>query len=149
MAAHTFAALALQRLVLGGFVWGWVADRYGRRVNAVGFIVAAVMVVAYLRAPGEPALLKLLGFAWGFVVAASVAWGVYFAELYPPHLRATAASIFHWGRIISFFAPALTAAVADAAGLTAAMMLAAVLYLLAAAIWLLLLPETLSRKGHS
>ena len=131
--------------LLGGFVWGWVADRFGRRINAIGFIAAAVMIVAYLRAPNNIDLLKTLGFFYGFVISAGVAWGVYFAELYPAHLRSTAASIFHWGRVISFFAPAATAAVAETAGLTTGMMLAALLYVSAAAVWLLL-PETLIKK---
>ena len=125
---------------------GWVADRFGRRINAIGFFIAAAMIVAYLRAPGDLALLKGLGFVYGFAISAGVAWGVYFAELYPAHLRSTAASIFHWGRILSFFAPAVTAAVADAAGLTTGMMLASLLYLLAGGVWLML-PETLLRKA--
>ena len=131
--------------ILGGFFWGWVADRFGRRVGAVGFVLTAVMIVAFLRAPSDLALLTVLGFAYGVVISAGVAWGVYFAELYPAHLRSTAASIFHWGRLISFFAPAVTAAVADAFGLGVGMMLAALLYVVAAGVWWLL-PETLSTR---
>lgn len=131
--------------MLGGFFWGWVADRFGRRVNALGFVLAAVLIVIYLRAPNNPALLQGLGFAYGFVVTAGVAWGVYFAELYPAHLRSTAASIFHWGRAISFFAPAVTAAIADRAGLVTGMALAALIYLMAAAVWWRL-PETLPAR---
>lgn len=134
--------------MLGGFVWGWVADRFGRRINAVGFVVAAALIVIYLRAPNDPVLLQGLGFVYGFMITAGVAWGVYFAELYPAHLRSTAASIFHWGRAISFFAPALTAAVAESAGLTTGMGLAALLYLVAAGVWWLL-PETLVRGPKS
>lgn len=133
--------------LVGGFVWGWVADRFGRRINALGFVLAAVLIIIYLRAPNEPLLLlQGLGFAYGFVITAGVAWGVYFAELYPSHLRSTAASIFHWGRAISFFAPAVTAAVAESAGLTTGMALAALLYLVAASVWWLL-PETLVRRA--
>ena len=71
---------------------------------------------------------------------------MYFAELYPAHLRSTAASIFHWGRVISFFAPAAAAEVAETAGLTTGMMLAALLYVSAAAVWLLL-SETLKEPA--
>ena len=131
--------------ILGGFVWGWLADRYGRRVGSIGFFLAAVMIVLYLRAPSDLALLRALGFAFGFIVASGVVWGPFFAELYPPHLRSTAASIIHWGRIIGFFAPAVTAGVAAAVGLGTSMMLASLLYCAAGGIWLLL-PETLVRK---
>ena len=132
--------------ILGGFVWGWIADRFGRRVGAIGFFLGGAMIVAYLRAPSDLVLLTVLGFAFGFIIASGVVWGPFFAELYPPHLRSTAASIIHWGRIIGFFAPAVTAAVASAVGLTTSMMLAALLYCAAGGIWLML-PETLVRKA--
>lgn len=131
--------------ILGGFIWGWIADRYGRRMGSIGFFLGGAMIVAYLRAPSDLVLLTVLGFAFGFIIASGVVWGPFFAELYPPHLRSTAASIIHWGRIIGFFAPAVTAAVASAVGLTTSMMLAALLYCAAGGVWLLL-PETLVRK---
>lgn len=130
--------------ILGGFFWGWVADRFGRRAGIIGFLIGAAMIIAYLRAPSLPALLGALGFIYGFVMSSGVAWGPYFAELYPQHLRSTAASVFHWGRIIGFMAPAMTVAAASLFGLTAAMMLAALVYLVAAFVWWLL-PETLRR----
>ena len=130
--------------IFGGFFWGWVADRYGRRVGAVGFFVAAAIIVAYLRAPSTLWLLTAIGAAFGFLISSGVAWGPFFAEQYPPHLRSTAASIFHWGRVIGFMAPAVTAGVADAFGLTTGMMLAAAIYALCGGVWLML-PETLRR----
>ncbi len=132
--------------ILGGFVWGWIADRYGRRMGSIGFFLGGAMIVAYLRAPSDLTLLTVLGFAFGFIIASGVVWGPFFAELYPPHLRSTAASIIHWGRIIAFFAPAVTAGVASVVGLTTSMMLAALLYCAAGGIWLML-PETLVRKA--
>jgi hypothetical protein len=58
------------------------------------------------------------------------------AELYPPHLQSTAASIFNWGRVISFFAPLITARVAESAGMAAAMIMGAVAFSLAGVLWL-------------
>ncbi|WP_185965070.1 MFS transporter [Glacieibacterium frigidum] len=131
--------------ILGGFFWGWVADRFGRRAGILGFVIGSAIIIAYLRAPAVPALLGTLGAAYGFVMSSGIAWGPYFTELYPSHLRSTAASVFHWGRIIGFLAPAITVAVADVVGLTAAMMMAALVYLAAALVWWLL-PETLVRR---
>ncbi len=133
--------------IVGGFLWGWVADRFGRRWGAVGYFLGAAMIVAYLRVPSDLALLTVLGFGYGVVISSSVVWGPYFAELYPQHLRSTAASIFHWGRVIGFIAPAITAAVAASAGLGVGMMLAAALYCVAAGVWLML-PETLQRRAR-
>ena len=72
--------------------------------------------------------------------------GPWLSELYPPHLRSTAASIFNWGRVISMTAPLITAPLAEAFGLAPVMSLASVSFLGAAAIWLCL-PETLKRTA--
>lgn len=130
--------------IVGGFLWGWVADRYGRRVNALGFVGAAVLIALYLSV-GETLLqLRLIGIVFGLLLPASVIWGPWIAELYPAHLRSTAASIFNWGRIISLFSPPVTAAVAEGFGLGAAMALGGAAWFAAALVWRRL-PETLSR----
>jgi MFS family permease len=131
--------------IAGGFFWGWTADRYGRRFNAAGFIIAAVAIVAYLLSPSNLLLLKLLGLIYGAALCSSVIWGPWMAELYPSHLQSTAASIFNWGRIISFFAPLITAQVADAFSLRTAMFTAAAAFTTAAAIWLMQRETLLTR----
>ena len=130
--------------IVGGFLWGWVADRYGRRVNALGFVGAAVLIALYLTAGETLAQLRVIGILFGLLLPASVIWGPWIAELYPAHLRSTAASIFNWGRIISLFSPPVTAAVAEGFGLAAAMALGGVAWLVAALVWRRL-PETLAR----
>jgi MFS family permease len=131
--------------IVGGFFWGTIADRYGRKVNAVGFGLGALTVALYVTMADTVPLLLVLGCAYGFMIAASVIWGPWIAELYPPHLRSTAASIFNWGRLISFFAPLVTGAVAESYGLNIAMSMAAVAFGLATLVWLTL-PETLKRQ---
>ncbi|KQU49812.1 hypothetical protein ASG67_12045 [Sphingomonas sp. Leaf339] len=122
--------------IAGGFVWGWAADRYGRRFNAIGFLIAAAAILVYLAMPTNMLLFRLVGLVYGAMLCSSVIWGPWLAELYPPHLRSTAASIFNWGRIISFFAPLITGFLADRYGLTAPMASAAVAFTIAAIIWL-------------
>jgi MFS family permease len=123
--------------VIGGFVWGYAADRLGRRFNAIGFLIAASMIAVYLSVPTDIWLLRIVGFVYGGSLCASVIWGPWLAELYPPHLRSTAASIFNWGRVISFFAPLITAKLAGSFGLSAAMASASLAFGIAAIIWLL------------
>ncbi len=128
--------------ILGGFFWGWAGDRYGRRFGAIGFLIASAAIVAYLRVPSVFFLLVSLGFLYGFALSASVTWGPWLAELYPPHLKSTASSIFNWGRLVSFFAPLLTGALATHFGLRASMLTSSFTFVVAAGIWFSL-PETL------
>ena len=130
--------------IVGGLMWGWFGDRFGRRAAAWGFVVASGAIAGFLWAPADPTLLRLLVMACGFGISCSVVWGPWLAELYPERLRATAAGIFNWGRLVSFFAPLATGAVASRFGLTWSMLLASGVFLAAAAIWFTL-PETLNR----
>ncbi len=122
--------------IVGGFVWGYAADRFGRRFNALGFLIAATMIAIYLAVPTDLWVLRIVGLIYGGSLCASVIWGPWLAELYPPHLRSTAASIFNWGRIISFFAPLVTAKLANVFGLRVAMASASLAFAIAAVIWL-------------
>jgi MFS family permease len=87
-----------------------------------------------------------LGFAYGFMLSASTVWGPWLSELYPPHLRSTAASIFNWGRIISMTAPIITAALVPAVGMAAVMLSGCIAFLAAAFIWMRL-PETVASRA--
>jgi MFS family permease len=131
---------------LGGLVWGWISDRLGRRSGAAGFMIAAAIIPVYLFVPLSLGMLELVGFAYGIMLSASAIWGPWLSELYPSHLRSTAASIYNWGRVISMTAPLITAPLAEAVGLAPVMALASVSFLLAAVIWLIL-PETGGRKA--
>jgi MFS family permease len=132
--------------ICGGFLWGWAADRFGRRFNAIGFFIAAAAIAVFLTVPMSLPVLRANGFLYGATLCSSVIWGPWMAELYPPHLRSTAASIFNWGRIISFFAPLVTAWIAGSLGLAAAMLSASLSFSLAAILWLLQ-RETLTRRN--
>jgi len=126
---------------VGGLLWGWISDHFGRRSGAIGFVIAAAVIPIYLFADLPVTLLEITGFVYGVMLSASAIWGPWLSELYPPHLRSTAASIYNWGRVISMTAPLITAPMADAFGLAPVMSLASVSFLLAAIIWFRL-PET-------
>jgi len=138
-------ALQFVGYTIGAFFWGWAADRYGRRAPAAGFAIAAVAIFVFLEIPTNSLALSTVGFFYGFGLSCSVIWGVWLAEIYPRHLRSTAVSIFHWGRIVSFIAPLVTGVMADSIGLTWAMMTGSIVFAVAIAIWLAL-PETLGKK---
>ena len=131
--------------MIGAIFWGLIADRFGRRANALGFALAAVFIVIYLSVPATPLLLGIVGFLYGFCMVASGIWGPYFAELYPEHLRATAASIFNWGRIVSLVGALLSGAVAQRFGLETIMFAGAAVFVAGALLWWTL-PETFIRQ---
>lgn len=130
---------------LGGLVWGWISDRFGRRIAGSGFVFAAAIIPVYLFVPMSVTLLEVTGFTYGVMLSCSAIWGPWLSELYPPHLRSTAASIFNWGRVISMTAPLITAPLAEHFGLAPVMCLASISFLAAAAIWFNL-PETVVRR---
>jgi predicted MFS family arabinose efflux permease len=134
--------------MIGAIVWGLIADRFGRRVNALGFALAGALIVVYLSVPPTPVMLGAAGFAYGMCLVSAGIWGPYFAELYPEHLRATAASIFNWGRIVSMFGAVISGAIAQRFGLPAIMYTGAATFLAGALLWWSL-PETLQRRKHS
>ena len=128
--------------MIGAIAWGLLADRFGRRFNALGFLLAAIFIVVYINAPQNPLMLAGAGFAYGFCLVSICVWGPYFAELYPEHLRATAASIFNWGRVVSLFGALLAGAIAQRYGLHTIMYIGAATFLFGAFVWWSL-PETL------
>lgn len=144
----TLVALLSGANIIGGFVWGWAGDRLGRRFNAFGFFAAALAIGAYLMVPTNFGLLGLIGATYGFMLSSSVVWGPWLTELYPPHLKSTAASIFNWGRLVSFFAPLITGSLASYYGLGVTMGAAGAAFVFAALIWRTL-PETLGSSKTS
>ena len=131
---------------MGALIWGRVSDRFGRRAGAWGFVATAAIIPVYLFVPMGVTQLELTGFAYGVMLSCSATWGPWLSELYPSHLRSTAASIFNWGRVVSMTAPLITGPLAERFGLAPVMCLASVSFVAAAIVWRTL-PETLHRPG--
>lgn len=132
---------------LGGLFWGAISDRLGRRSGSTGFLLAAAIIPVYLFVPAPTSLIKALGFAYGVMLSASAIWGPWLSELYPSHLRSTAASIYNWGRGFSMMAPLITAPLAGKFGLGPVMALASICFVMAALIWKMLPETALPRAG--
>ena len=128
--------------LVGTLLWGWTADRFGRRTNAVGFVLAAGFIVAFLIAPVRTPVLMLVEFGYAVCLSCTNVWAAYFAELFPVRLRPMGTSLFHGGHIVSVFAPIVVTVVARHFSLAVGMALAPATFLLGAVIWAML-PETL------
>ncbi|WP_428776498.1 MFS transporter [Vibrio sp.] len=133
--------------LFGAWVWGAIADKYGRKVNAFGFILAGVMASVFFVAPSDAMigglnLLALLGLIYNFGLSASAVWGGYFSELFPAHLRSFGAALFHGGRIIGMWAPMVLIFIKERSDLETAMWGSPIVWIIAGLLWLSL-PETL------
>lgn len=133
--------------LFGAWVWGAIADKYGRKVNAFGFILAGIMASVFFVAPsdvtfGSLNLLALLGLIYNFGLSASAVWGGYFSELFPAHLRSFGAALFHGGRIIGMWAPMVLVFIQARTDLATAMWGSPIVWIVAGLLWLSL-PETL------
>ena len=131
--------------LFGSLIWGWIGDRYGRRVAGWGFVGAAMIVPIYLFVPMSIRALEATGIFYGIMLSASVVWGPWLSELYPAHLRSTAASIFNWGRVVSMLAPLVTGELAKVYPLPIIMSFASVAFIAAAIVWFRL-PETVIKR---
>ena len=130
----------------GTVIWGIVADRYGRKYNLLGFVLAAACITAFLMAPTVLPLLIAIELAYAIGLSCTNCWAAYFAELFPVRLRPMGTSLFHGGHIVSLFAPFAVTVVAAHFPLAVGMALAPLSFLVAALIWSFL-PETL-RSGR-
>lgn len=129
---------------IGNFFWAVIADRFGRKPPLLGYLLAAVMVLIFVRPGLDQTMLSVFGFVFGFGMSCTTAWGAWFAELFPVRLRPYGAALFHIGHVMALGAPLLAAYTTKTLGITTSMSLAAVVYVAGAALWFVL-PET--RKG--
>jgi len=133
--------------LFGAWFWGWAADKFGRKFNALGFILAGIMVSIFFIAPGDVMIgslnmLAILGLIYNFGLSSSAVWGGYFSELFPAHLRSYGAALFHGGRIIGMWAPMVLIFIQERTDLQTAMWGSPIVWVVAGLLWFTL-PETL------
>jgi MFS family permease len=136
-------ALNLLGMFPGYISYGWVADRFGRRVSFVAYTLIAAMLVPLYAAARQPWVLLTVGvviafFGTGFFSGS----GVLGSEIFPTQVRAFALGLTYSGaRALSSVAPFVIGRVGEARGLDSAFYLCAGSFLLAAAV-ATRLPET-------
>jgi MFS family permease len=141
-----WTSVTIGGMIVGVFLFGHIADRFGRRPTFVAYMAgAAVMVVLYSRLT-DPTQLLVAGAAMGFFVNGMIGgYGALISELFPTAARATAQNVlFNLGRAVGGFGPVVVGAVAGAYSFETAIAMLAALYLLDIAAMFFLIPE---RRG--
>jgi MFS family permease len=123
--------------------FGWVADTYGRRASFKLGITGSIIVTLIYVSINDNSVLMWFGPIFAFVTYGFFGpFGSFLAELFPPEIRATAASLcFNVGRGMSMLSPFMIGAFATNYGLAYGLGLTAVFNLLGL-IAVFLLPET-------
>jgi MFS family permease len=144
----------------GYVLFGWLADRFGRRPAFVFYVLtAAIITVVYGSAPGwagddAGTVLLALGPLVGFFGTGYFSlFGTMLAELYPTAVRGAGQGFcYNFGRGLSALAPYAVGAIADRSGFGSALAVSSGFFVLGAAL-VFLLPETrateLDRVGAS
>lgn len=145
-AGMIFSAQGFGQLI-GYNVWGFIADRFGRKKPAIGMALCGVLICAYLQiAPQGIIWFQVISCLLGLCIGFSGAWGAYYTELFPRRFNSIACGIsFNGGRIISFWALPLLAMVADTSwGMKGMFYIAAAVFVVGGILWTFL-PETLNQ----
>ena len=141
-----WTAVTVLGMMLGISVFGFLADRLGRRPAFWIFQVgAAVMVVVYSLL-SDPTMLLVGGFFMGMFANGMIGgYGALISELYPTSLRATAqTALYNTGRFIGGgLGPVAIAAIADGHGFATAIGAISLIYVVAF-VTMFFVPE---RKG--
>ncbi len=134
---------------VGYFLYAYLADRYGRR-NAlmIAFLADTIFVPLYIFVPNATLLFwisPLMGLAFGGVFGL---FGSYFAELFPPHIRAMGGGFaFNIGRGFgAVVTPFTVGAMAKSYGLGFGISACAVVFFLGV-VTLYFMPETLKNNS--
>lgn len=136
---------------LGMYCFGWLADRYGRRIAFTGFsflTAAALLPLALFwnsLLSANPPIFWSLIFLLGFGSGCTAGFGALLSELFPTRFRTFAmGTVYNTARGVQLFAPVLVGMAVTRGGLTGGLLVPASLAILTG-LWVWTLPE---RKGQ-
>lgn len=134
-------------MMLGISVFGYVADKIGRRPAYITFQLASAVCVWVYSGLNDPMQLLIGGAILGFFCNGMMAgYGALLSENYATEARSTAENfIFNSGRAVGGLAPVIIGALAAQYSLSGALALVAFIYIAAAIVVYFIIPETKNR----
>jgi MFS family permease len=129
---------------LGYLMFGYIADRFNRKYTYIGYLLMAALLVPMFAFVRSPNYLLMIGPLVGFFGTGYFSgFSAISSELFPTSLRGTAMGFsYNVGRVVSAAAPYLIGAAAQQAGLSYALCITSVAFVLAAVIATFLRPVT-------
>jgi benzoate transport len=131
-------------MVIGIYLFGYFADRVGRRPAYITFYICSAAAVWFYSNLNDPISLLIGGAILGFFCNGMMAgYGALLSENYTTDARSTAQNfIFNSGRAVGGFAPVIIGMLAEKYTLNGALVILAFIYLAAAVNVFFLVPET-------
>lgn len=141
-----WTAVTVLGMVIGIWIFGQLADRFGRRPTFLLYQIGAVIMVYLYAQFTQPVELLFGGAVMGMFVNGMIGgYGALISELYPTHARATAQNVlFNIGRGVGGFGPLVVGALASTYSFSAALSVLGAIYILDILATLFLIPE---KKG--
>ena len=129
---------------LGILIFGWLCDKFGRRPSYIIFLFISAVSIWFYFQQTDMIILIIFGSAIGFFVNGMMGgYGALLAEHYPTDARSSAENIiFNVGRGIAGISQVLIAYFATMYSISYALALLSATYLLSAAAFVFLIPET-------
>lgn len=129
---------------LGILIFGWLCDKFGRRPSYIVFLLISTISIWFYFQQTNMTILIIFGSVIGFFVNGMMGgYGALLAEHYPTDARSSAENIiFNTGRGIAGVSQVLIAYLATIYSISYALALLSAAYLLSAAAFVFLIPET-------
>jgi MFS family permease len=131
-------------MFVGYNVFGYLADRIGRKPTIMLTLVAAAVILPVYVLTRSHSVLVWIGPLFAFLASFGALFGAYLGELFPTRVRASGAGFcFNVGRGVSAFAPLALGGIATGWGLATGLVICGSFFVLSA---LAMIP--LPRTGH-
>ncbi|WP_373101208.1 MULTISPECIES: MFS transporter [Pasteurellaceae] len=138
-----WTAVTVCGMMAGIWIFGRLADRFGRKPSFILFQLGAVISILTYSQLTEPSAMLIAGAFLGmFVNGMMGGYGALMAEAYPTQARATAQNVlFNLGRAVGGFGPVVVGAIVSAYSFSIAIAFLALIYVIDMIATLVLIPE--------